>query len=495
MRLVVVSNRVALPGPSEGADGPPVGGLGVALREALERTGGVWLGWSGQVGVATSLAPPPPRLVERGRVTYALLDLSPDDEREYYSGFANRALWPLMHERPDLVAFSRADRAGYGRVNRRFAGALRSLLRPGDLIWVHDYHLIPLGAELRALGVGQPIGYFHHVPWPGPDAMGALPGAESLREALRAYDLIGVQTARDAGNLGAWFEAEAGGGRAPRLAVLPVGIDAKAFAGAAERSAATGAGREARARLRGRQVVLGVDRLDYSKGVEPRVEAFERFLLANPDRRGSAVLVQVAPPSRAGVPEYAGLARSVETAVGRVNGALGDPGWTPIHYVARALPRADLAGLMRLARVGLVTPLRDGMNLVAKEYAAAQDPEDPGVLVLSRFAGAADGMPGAILVNPHDRYAVSEAIRDALDMGAGERRARWRSMRDALSGSDAAWWAGALLRELAATPAGAGRPVEAGGADLRARDSGARDLGARDLGARDLGARETARVA
>jgi len=460
MRNVVVSNRVALPGLIGGLEPAPAGGLGVALRDSLESTGGLWLGWSGQVS-ADGSRETAPRLVARGRVTYALLDLSPDDEREYYSGFANRALWPLMHDRPDLVAFSRADRASYGHVNQRFAGALRGLLRPGDQVWVHDYHLIPLGAELRALGASHSIGYFHHVPWPAPDALDTLPGADSLREALRAYDLVGVQTRRDATNLEAWLRAEPDGGALPRVSVLPVGIDAGAFACAAQHSEETVPGRERRARLEGRQVVLGVDRLDYSKGVVPRLEAFERYLLSNPDRLGAAVLVQVAPPSRAGVPEYADLAAEVNEMVGRINGALGEPGWTPIHYVARSLRRADLAGLMRLARVGLVTPLRDGMNLVAKEYVAAQDPADPGVLVLSRFAGAADCMPGALLVNPHDRFAVAGAIRAALALPLDERLARWRAMREVLDQRDAAWWAGALTRELAA--ARAGRNGDSGG--------------------------------
>jgi trehalose 6-phosphate synthase len=453
-RLVVVSNRVAVPDPAgKGA----AGGLAVALREAFQSHEGLWFGWSGKVATQPAARP---RLVDRGTVRYALMDLTPLDRQEYYNGFANRALWPIMHYRIGLSEFSRADYAGYLRVNRSFATALKQLIRQDDLIWVHDYHLIPLASELRALGVTNAIGYFHHIPWPAPEVLGTLPGSRDLLRAATDYDLVGVQTERDGDNLRRSLVQEGAlyrrndvlqvGHRHCRVKAFPIGIDLKGFRHVAGRAAAHKTVRQTQAGLVSQKLIVGVDRLDYSKGIPERMESFERFIVSNPDQRGRVTFLQIAPKSRSDVPEYATLSRVVNETLGRINGTLGEPGWVPIRYVTNTYPRPVLAGLFRLARVGLVTPMRDGMNLVAKEYVAAQDETDPGVLVLSKFAGAAEQMTDAIIVNPNDKFEVAEAIRDALNMPLAERVQRWERMIATLAEHDVSWWADSFLAALAA---------------------------------------------
>ncbi|WP_210483935.1 alpha,alpha-trehalose-phosphate synthase (UDP-forming) [Microvirga antarctica] len=450
-RLVVVSNRVAVPD-AKGA----AGGLAVALREAFEAYPGLWFGWSGKVAAQPAAQP---RLVDKGRVQYALMDLTSIDRQEYYSGFANRALWPTMHYRIGLADFSRADYAGYLRVNRTFASALARLLKPDDLIWVHDYHLIPLASELRSLGVTNRIGYFHHIPWPAPEVFATLPGSTQLLRAIMSYDLVGVHTERDADNLRRGLVQEIGavqhkgdvlelGDRRALVKGFPIGIDLAGFQAAANRSSTHPLVRQTIAGLGSRNLIIGVDRLDYSKGIPERMESFERFLISNPDQRGRVTYLQIAPTSRSEVPEYAELSRAVNDTLGRINGSLGEPGWVPIHYVTSTYPRPVLAGLYRLAKVGLVTPIRDGMNLVAKEYVAAQNPADPGVLVLSKFAGAAQQLTDALIVNPNDKFEVAEAIQVALHMSLEERIHRWSRMMKTLKSQDVSWWASSYLNAL-----------------------------------------------
>ena len=467
-RLIVVSNRVAFPDPTGKA---AAGGLATALREALSERGGIWFGWSGKVADEPSREP---RIIDRGRLRYALMDLSATDHAEYYNGFANRALWPTMHYRLSLAEFSRSDYAGYLRVNGAFARALAGLVEPGDLVWVHDYHLIPLGSELRALGVENPVGYFHHIPWPAPEVLGMLPGNRDLLSAMMDFDVVGLQTEGDGDNLRRALGREVGvsvigdgflaaGGRRMRLRRYPVGIDAEEFRQSAESAATDPVVSQTVASIGSRRLLIGVDRLDYSKGVPERMEGFERFLVSNPDLRGRVTYLQIAPQSRSDVPEYADLNRQVNETVGRINGTLGDPSWAPINLVTHPYPRPVLAGLYRFADVGLVTPMRDGMNLVAKEYVAAQDPEDPGVLVLSKFAGAAEQLGDALLVNPYDKFEVAEAMRDALYMGLEERRGRWSAMYRSVAERDISWWRTAFLDDLAAVqPQGADLPAPVG---------------------------------
>jgi trehalose 6-phosphate synthase len=446
MRLVIVSNRVTVPERGEKA---AAGGLAVALLEALEKQGGLWFGWSGAVSEDTSF---PLRTVQRGKVTYATTDLSEAERQSYYLGFSNRALWPLMHYRLGLTEFSRADYSGYLAVNRRFARSLIPLLQPDDLIWIHDYHLIPLAAELRRRGVTNRIGYFHHIPWPPSQVFSALPFSSTLVSTMASYDLVGMQTPVDVQNLSSALVTMCGGksdGRRIRVGrretvvqAFPIGIDVEAFrklAAASVRSATTPL-KATKVSLGERKLVVGVDRLDYSKGIVQRLEAFGQFLRSHPEQRGRVGLLQIAPPTRSDVPEYAELDRQSDETAGRLNAALGEFDWTPIRVVKKAYSRSALAGFYRRAQVGLVTPMRDGMNLVAKEYIAAQDPADPGVLVLSRFAGAAQQLGEALIVNPYDTHEVAEAIRTALAMPKSERVRRFERLYATIDATDIEWW-------------------------------------------------------
>jgi trehalose 6-phosphate synthase len=442
-RLVIVSNRV--PAPRE--RGHMAGGLAVALRDVVAGREALWFGWSGTTGADVS---PTPRLHRVGRVTYATLDLRQDDYDGYYRGFSNGMLWPLLHHRVGLSEFRREHLAAYLRVNQTFAAALKPLLRPGDLIWVHDYHLIPLGAALREAGIAGPIGFFLHVPFPPLALWQALPQEDVLVRDLAAYDLRGVQTAEDARHMN---DALASHGYRERAAAFPIGIDVEDFTAMAER-AETGADvQRLKASLDGRQLIIGVDRLDYSKGLPQRFRGFAQLLRGHPEYRKSVTLLQIAPVSRGDVAQYRSLRRELDELAGRINGEHGEFDWTPLRYMTRGVRRDVLAGFYRLAAVGLVTPLRDGMNLVAKEYVAAQDPDHPGVLVLSRFSGAAAELDGAVVINPHDPDETTEALQRALDMPAGERRCRWRRMAEAVQRSSAANWARAYLAGLADTAA------------------------------------------
>ena len=458
MRLIVVSNRVTIPERNEKA---AAGGLAVALREALEAYGGLWFGWSGEVTATPDL-----RTVERGNVTYAVTGLTEAERDAYYLGFSNRALWPLMHYRLGLTEFSRADYAGYLGVNRRFARALADMLRPDDLVWIHDYHLIPLAAELRRRGVENRIGYFHHIPWPSADVFGSLPYSATLMGTMLSYDLIGLQTPRDAANLREGLTTLSGaeerdgalvlGRRRTRVESFPIGIDVESFRklAAASARAATAPLKTTRAALGERKLVIGVDRLDYSKGIVQRLEAFGEFLRRHPEHRGQVSMLQIAPPSRSEVPEYADLDRQSDETAGRLNAALGEFDWTPIRVVKKAYSRTALAGFYRSAQVGLVTPMRDGMNLVAKEYIAAQSPENPGVLVLSRFAGAAHQLGEALIVNPFDSQEVADAIRTALAMPLPERRRRFERLYATIDATDIGWWTRRYIEALSEGRAG-----------------------------------------
>jgi len=466
LRLVIVSNRVAAP--KEG-QGTVAGGLAVALTSALQKRGGIWFGWSGDVVDDPAEVP---RTVRRRGVRYELMDLSQLDRDQFYLGFANRALWPAMHFRLGLTDFSREDYEGYNRVNERFARALASRLRPDDLVWVHDYHLLPFGQRLRELGVNCRIGYFHHIPWPPVEVFGAVPSSTDLLTAMAAYDLIGLQTAADAENLtrsmldrvegaGAVPGGVSVGGHTVRIDGFPIGIDANEFADLSKRAAQNAVVRQAIRSFGSRDLIIGVDRLDYTKGIIARIEAYEQYLLEAPERRGQSTLLQIAPPSRIEVPEYAELDRQANEAIGRVNGSQADLHWTPVRFVKKAYSRAVLAGLYRRARVGLVTPLRDGMNLVAKEYVAAQDERDPGVLILSEFAGAARQMKEALIVNPMDKVAMAHAIAEALHMAPRERKRRHEALLDVVRTHDIGWWTQTYLEALAGDDAQA--PAAAAG--------------------------------
>jgi trehalose 6-phosphate synthase len=340
---------------------------------------------------------------------------------------------------------------GYFRVNRFFAHRLAPMLEPDDTIWIHDYHLIPLAAELRQMGVKNRIGFFHHIPWPPADVLFTMPVHEEIMRGLAAYDLVGFQTDHDLENFAGCLRREEmgdalgdgrfnSGDKIFKGGAYGIGIETEAFAKFARKAVSHAMVHKAKESIIGRDLIIGVDRLDYSKGLTQRIDAFERFVLNNPAHQRNVTYLQVTPKSRSEVPEYEQMQRTVAEQAGRVNGALGTVDWVPIRYINRSLSRPILAGLYRLARVGLVTPLRDGMNLVAKEYVAAQDPEDPGVLILSQFAGAALQMKDAVLVNPYSAEEMSDAIVTALAMPKEERIRRWRALMDVVEREDVLWW-------------------------------------------------------
>lgn len=444
-RLVVVSNRVADPRKTA------AGGLAVALGDALGQSGGLWFGWSGQVVEPGHGADAPPKLQRAGAVTLATLDLTQADHDAYYLGYANSVLWPVFHNRLDLAELDRSDVEAYRRVNRMFAHRLAALLKPDDVVWIHDYHLIPLAAELRALGCQQRMGFFLHIPLPPPLIMAAIPQHEWLMRSLFAYDLIGFQAETDVAHFARYVRNEARAeqrsndefeafGRTVRAQAVPIGIDVDEFQRLGQGKEAQDMLATLRQQYANRRLLVGVDRLDYSKGLPQRLRAFQRLLQSYPENHRSAVLIQVAAPSRESVDAYADLRREMEALSGAINSEYGELDWMPVRYMHRAVARKRLPGLYAAARVALVTPLRDGMNLVAKEFVASQDPEDPGVLVLSRFAGAAEQMTDALLVNPYDTQAVAEATQRALQMPLDERRARHARLLAGVREFDVHWW-------------------------------------------------------
>jgi len=455
-RLVVVSNRVSVATDKKAQ----AGGLAVALQDALQQSGGVWFGWSGKV--APKL-PTEPTIKQVKKVTYATVDLSRKHYAEYYNGFANRALWPLFHYRLDLTAFSKQAYSSYLEVNKLFVGHLLPLLKPDDLIWVHDYHLIPLGQELRQAGIERPMGFFLHTPFPAMEILTALPAHRAIVQALCAYDLVGFHTENDLRAFLDYVVHEADGGimgnhlihafgRTLRVEIFPIGIDTDDFEKLGARSAKTKKAAHLNNLPSDRTWMIGVDRLDYSKGLVERLRSFERFLERYPDYHGKVTLVQIAPLSRAEVPEYMEIQRELAAEIGQLNGRFADFDWVPINYLNRSFKRDQLVEFYRGSRVGLITPLRDGMNLVAKEYVAAQDPEDPGVLVLSRFAGAARELPEALIVNPFDCDAVADAIARAMTMPLEERKERWNAMMATLRVNTLTRWRESFLEALRQAP-------------------------------------------
>ncbi len=444
-RLVVVSNRVVLP--SERVQ--RAGGLAVAIREALGRSGGLWFGWSGELAEAPD---PAAKTTSKGKVDFAVFDLSPQEFEGFYNQFANSTLWPLFHYRIGLVKFSRAAFQTYLAVNGRFADALVPLLKPGDAIWIHDYQLLPLAGELRKRGVTNKIGFFLHIPLPGVDTLAVLPGLGTLMRNLAAADLIGFQTERDLQSFKDYVRQEAGGTIGPNGTItcfdrhieagaFPIGIDAREFAAMAEKALGKPECLQLKGSLGPRKLMIAIDRLDYSKGIPGRFEACEEMLHAHPEHRGAFELVQIASPSRTDVASYRDLRREIDRLSGRINSKFSEVHWAPIRYITRTYPRPSLAGFCRMAQVGVVTPLRDGMNMVAKEYIAAQDAADPGVLVLSRFAGAAAELGSALIVNPFDVDQCADAMHRALVMPLEERQARWRTAMDTITRNDVkAWW-------------------------------------------------------
>ncbi|MGH8283583.1 MAG: alpha,alpha-trehalose-phosphate synthase (UDP-forming) [Gammaproteobacteria bacterium] len=451
-RLVVVSNRVALPG----RRGSAQGGLATGLWEALQPAGGLWFGWNGRVEESSDSSP---ELHREGDVTYATVPLTRREFEGYYVDFANRCLWPLCHSRLNLLHFDRKHYHNYMETNARFAHQLLPLLEDDPLVWVHDYHFLPMAACLREAGFSGRIGFFLHVPFPSTDILRALPVHKELVHALLAYDLIGFQTPLDC-------EAFMGAvrlcvpearmtdstvtynGRCVRVQSFPIGIDVDEVVRTAESGRHGLHGRRLEASLTGRRLIIGVDRLDYSKGLPGRFRAYAQLLEHWPEFRRQVVLFQIAPLSRIEVPEYELIRRDLNAIAGDIQGRFAEYDWLPLRYMTRGFPRPTIMGFLSLARVGLVTPLRDGMNLVAKEFVAAQPADDPGVLVLSSLAGAAYELRDAVIVNPHDLGQIAEGLAQALNMPLEERRERWSAMMKVLRGNDIHNWTRTFISAL-----------------------------------------------
>ena len=456
-RLVVISNRVAVP-KARGAAGAQ-GGLAGALLAALKRQSGLWFGWSGNEIENPS---PQPDIQTNDGVTTATIDLDPQDVEEYYNGYANSTLWPLFHYRIDLTEYDRETGKGYERVNDLFANAATPLIEPDDVVWVHDYHFIPLGERLRNQGLKNKLGFFLHIPWPPTRLLVSLPYHERLVRTLLEYDLLGFQCDEwlesflhyCGKELGAEIDEAEGkitvGGRTVIARSYPIGIDYEHLMAQGQAPEARLAEQRMIASTRDRTAMIGVDRLDYSKGLPERLDGLARFLERYPDRTRDIVFIQIAPPSREDIASYQQIRETLEQKTGEINGAHSRIDLVPIRYVNQGHSLAELFGIYRASKIGLVTPLRDGMNLVAKEYVAAQDPEDPGVLILSRFAGAAQQLQDALLVNPHSPDELASAIRTALDMPLGERKARWAKLHASVRDENIVDWTGNFLSDLQA---------------------------------------------
>ncbi|WP_067701040.1 MULTISPECIES: alpha,alpha-trehalose-phosphate synthase [unclassified Erwinia] len=456
-RLVVVSNRIAVPDGSKTS----AGGLTVGIMDALKTTGGLWFGWNGNINEIGE-DDEEMELFEQDSVTYASFGLNQNDYDLYYLQFSNAVIWPAFHYRLDLVNFQREAWDGYCSVNTLLAKRLLPLLQPDDVLWIHDYHLLPFAAALRKLGVTNRIGFFLHIPFPTPEIFNALPPHNELLEMMSEYDLLGFQTESDrmafVECLSLMTQVESDGkqhralGRSFATEVYPIGIEPDSIKEMAEGPLPPKMAAMKRD-LGDAKNIIACERLDYSKGLPERFLAYEALLEHYPEHRGQIRYSQIAPTSRGDVQAYQDIRHQLETEAGRINGHYGTLGWTPLYYLNQHFDRRLLMKIFRLTDIGLVTPLRDGMNLVAKEYVAAQDPEDPGVLVLSRFAGAANELTSALIVNPYDRDEVAAALNQALTMPLEERITRYNDMMAVLRKNDITHWRKTYLKDLQAVPA------------------------------------------
>ena len=465
-RLVVVSNRLPFVFRRDDAGKwlvePGGGGLVTALLPVLRHRGGMWIGWGGTADVSPDLGAELAAAGVGAGYTLQAVPLTAEEVRNFYEGFSNEIIWPLFHDMQLRCNFDPAYWNSYCAVNRKYAQIVHAAGASGDFIWVHDYHLMNVGAELRGLGCRSRIGFFLHIPFPSPDIYLKLPWRKALIEALLQYDLIGFQTSRDRRNFLQCVRALidvtevdgrrhvvqiAVGGRKVRIGHFPISIDFNAFMEQASAPEVAARAAELHKLLPRRKLILGIDRLDYTKGIPERLKAFHNVLTRYPELRERISLIQAVVPSREDIPEYNELKTEIEQLVGKINGGFVDPGgWVPVWFVYRNLSRLDLLAYYRAADIALVTPLRDGMNLVAKEYCACSIEEDC-TLILSEFAGAAEQLArGAILVNPHDVEGVADAIHRAFHMEPQEREARMGGMRRSIRRQDVFWWVDSFLR-------------------------------------------------
>ncbi len=413
--------------------------------------GGIWFGWSGKTAETPCTTP---SIQESDGIQFITVDLPTARFDAYYNGFCNSSLWPLHHYFPGAFRYDATEYGAYLDINRYYADALLPFIKPDDVVWIHDYQLMPLGRMLREAGIKTRIGFFLHIPYPNIAVLRLIPTYAELVKDLCQYDLIGFQTDEDLDGFRSAVRnvypdevrEEAHvltvGEREVRTGVFPIGVDVDVIA----RQAQVAEEEEEQVSrltysLLGRQLLLGVDRLDYSKGLVERFNSYQTLLETAPELQGNITFVQIAPLSRINVAEYAEIRDTLERTAGHINGKFADTDWTPIRYLNRDFSHQTLSGFLRVTNVAIVTPVRDGMNLVAKEFVAAQDPERPGALVLSILAGAARELgDGALIVNPYDKMGVARALKQALIMPLDERRARHASMLAVLRSNSIAHW-------------------------------------------------------
>ena len=423
------------------------GGVSVAIYNTLARQSGFWFGWNGKIEEQDPYAPTTATVAGHTTVT---VPLTLADYNDYYLGYSNSVLWPVFHNRLDLAQFEAGYYARYVSVNEKFADHLAPLIEPDDVIWIHDYHLLPMALELRGHGVENPIGFFLHIPVGPAQALLAIPEHRELARALSAYDLVGVQTSADVRNLIDFLQQSVFGRILPSgrirvfeaeldIGCFPVGIETRDFADTDFANP-----REASETSR----IIGIDRLDYTKGLPQKFRAFGKLLEEYPEYRRRIVLSQFAPPKRESVEAYADITSELESLSGAINGRYSELDWVPINYIHRPMPRKELTDVYRSSRIGWVTPLMDGMNLVAKEYVASQDPVDPGVLILSKFAGAAAQLTDAVLVNPYDINDMTQGLRLALEMPTEERLARHEKLASVVREFDSRAWSSSYYSAL-----------------------------------------------
>ena len=464
-RLIVLSNRLPFSFRRNEAGKwqaePSGGGLVTALLPVLRHRGGIWIGWPGGAADVPDISADLSMAGEDTGFTLRSVPLTAEEVRNFYEGFSNEVIWPLFHDLQLFCNFDPAYWRTYREVNRKFAQAAHEASQPGDFLWVHDYHLMNVALELRRLGSKARIGFFLHIPFPPPDIYLKLPWRMALIDALMQFDLVGFQTAHDRRNFvsclralvkdveidgrGQIVQARVGD-RTVRIGNFPISIDYNAFMRQAASPEVAARAKELHRMLPNRKVILGIDRLDYTKGIPLRLQAFLDLLTRYPDLRERVSLIQVVVPSREDIAQYRDLKTEIERLVGRINGSFVQPGgWVPVWYVYRSLSRLDLIAYYRAADIGLITPLKDGMNLVAKEYCACSIEEDC-TLILSEFAGAAAQLGRtALLVNPYDIEGVADTIHRAYHMGKAERQARMRRMRRSIREYDVFWWVDSFL--------------------------------------------------
>ncbi|ONG42071.1 trehalose-6-phosphate synthase [Alkanindiges hydrocarboniclasticus] len=465
-KLIVLSNRVSLPNP----DKPAAGGLAVALQDALTETGGIWLGWNGDIipdsrdtsaDENTSHAAYQPQFgqVVDGKIEYLTCPLTQNQYDQYYCGFANNTLWPAMHERQDLLEYNPAEFETYQQVNALFARQLKAIAQPDDVIWVHDYHFFSVARYCRELGMDNKIGFFLHIPFAPLSIWQCIPTAERLIQDLCHYDLVGLQTDYDQSlcmqacttllkaqkiqhSLVSYQQ------RITTIKCYPIGINPAQIQQVAKKHANDRQDVFDLKALKHQKTIIGVDRIDYSKGILERFDAFAAFLEQYPQYHRRITELQIACPCRMDILAYQRLFRQVNQTVEKINDTFAQHDWLPIDCTNEVVPHETLMGLYRLTDICWISSLRDGMNLVAKEYIAAQDPENPGVLILSKYAGAAEQMQQALIVDPTDTQDMVNALKTAIDMPLEERLSRYQQLMQGLTTFDINDWRNQFLSDL-----------------------------------------------